>query len=212
MRSIDSSIMAQLESGELRPFGLLHMNIDSTDFYFTDCDVPIVMGGNRYEPRGIDIGNISYSLSRIVDQATLSLDNLDDYLTTEFVGGTPQGSEVVVSMVVLDSDYAVVASQAVTLFQGEIGAWNMVEGKIDITITNQFAQWNQRTLNNHSPSCRWKVFKGTECTYSGGETWCDRSYTRCVALSNQANFGGFRWLPSIENKKIWWGQVPGPDK
>ncbi len=97
---------------------------------------------------------------------------------------------------------------SITVFQGQVGEWLLDESKIKVTVTNQFAQWTQETISKHSPSCRWKVFKGAECQYAGTEPWCDRSYTRCQALGNTANFGGFRWLPSIEDKVIWWGTAP----
>jgi lambda family phage minor tail protein L len=38
--------------------------------------------------------------------------------------------------------------------------------------------------------CRFK-FKSTECGYSGAETVCDKTLTRCRALSNSSRFGGF---------------------
>ena len=329
MRAIDSTIVAKLQSGELRPFTLLHFNIDSTDYRYTDCDVPLIVGEHVYQPRDFSGQTISYSINNIVDQATIEIDNLDDILTPAFVDGTPQGSDVTISLVVVDEygfmlsadlttngsfdtdtdwtkgtgwtissgrancDYAsgttdiyqsiatmdadrhyrvgffvypytqgsvsiiiggtefeeigytggpflfrgtvtgiagstdtnlvlrgnnFVGSVSlvelyesldpVTLFQGEIGPWEMVEGKITMTITNQFSQWSQKTLNLHSASCRWKVFKGDQCSYSGSEAWCDRTYSRCQALGNTANFGGFRWLPSIKDKQIWWGAVP----
>ncbi len=43
--------------------------------------------------------------------------------------------------------------------------------------------------------CRW-VFKSTECGYSGGETTCNRTFQRCIALSNYARFGGFPAIPT----------------
>lgn len=39
--------------------------------------------------------------------------------------------------------------------------------------------------------CRYKVFKGPLCGYSGSETWCDRTLARCKELGNQERFGGF---------------------
>ena len=44
-----------------------------------------------------------------------------------------------------------------------------------------------RYLKDH---CRWE-FKSPECGYQGEETECDRTFTRCVQLGNQARFGGF---------------------
>jgi hypothetical protein len=44
-----------------------------------------------------------------------------------------------------------------------------------------------------------------ECNYSGLQDWCDQTYARCLDLTNQNNFGGFRFLPYIMEKEIWWG-------
>lgn len=51
----------------------------------------------------------------------------------------------------------------------------------------------QRFLKDH---CRYKEFKGTLCGYSGGETDCNRTFERCVALGNEARFGGFPGIPT----------------
>jgi hypothetical protein len=48
------------------------------------------------------------------------------------------------------------------------------------------------------------------CRYTGAETWCDRSWDRCSTLANTVNFGGFRYLPSIVGKQIFWGQSNDP--
>jgi hypothetical protein len=135
----------------------------------------------------------------------VQIDNLDDALTSYFVGGSPQGSTVILKVVLLDSSYNIIAG-ALTLFEGSLDGWDLDEEKVSITVASELVRWNQKTLAKHSPSCRWKKFKGTECAYAGAEVWCDRTYTRCAQLVNTANFGGFRWLPSIQEKEIWWGR------
>jgi len=336
MRSIDTDILAQFEAKELRPFMLLDMNINSTHYRRTDCDVPIVLNGNRYEPLGFRISPIRYSATNIVDQVQIDVDNLDQVMTAAFVGGTPQGEDVILEIVVLDSDYNLIpdASTSVTVFEGEIDSWSLDEEKLSVIVTGELAKWAQRTLAIHSASCRWKVFKGTnwvtngtfdsdtiwtkqtgwdigvthagkahcdgsqaanthlyqniplvigriyrvsftvsnynagnaacgcgdgawspwrgangtyhetltcagnttfyiagdadfigsiddvvlydvatnQCLYAGAETWCDRTYARCTVLGNTDNFGGFRWLPSIIDKEVWWGRLRGEDE
>lgn len=203
MRDIDPDIIAQLEAEGMIVFQLLEMYIDSVYYRYADCDVPI-MAGSYYEPRSFKPESIQYGLNNIVDQMKVDVDNLDDALTSVFVGGTPQDSEVSLKLVALDTDYSVIASPQ-TRFEGFINGWGLTEEKVSITVSSLFNQWAQKTLSKHSASCRWKVFKGTECGYTGSGTWCDRSYTRCSALGNTDNFGGFRWLPSIVDKELWWG-------
>ena len=208
MRDIAPAIIDQLAAEGLRPFVLVSMDIGD-GYYYTDCDVPILYDGQSYEPKGFELSSINYPLGTIVDTCSITLDDLDESLKSEFIGGDPQGSMVAVRLVVLDDDYAIVGPSHITWFNGEIGEWEYGEVSVDITLTNMFARWNNKTQAAHSASCRWKQFGGTECTYSGVESWCDGSYTRCAALGNQDNFGGFRWLPSIEGVDIWWGRVEG---
>jgi hypothetical protein len=206
MRTINASIISELQAEELRPFLLLAMTIDSTTYRYTDCDVPIHLT-NTYNPLGFKFSNVKYSLSNVVDKVDIEVDNIDSVQTALFVDGTPQGGAVVLSGVYLDADLKIVNAEAVTLFEGEIDSWNLSESSLRVTVTSIFYNWNQRTLSKHSPSCRWKEFKSTECDYAGGQTWCDRTYDRCIVLANTTNYGGFRWLPSIVDKEIWWGRV-----
>jgi hypothetical protein len=206
MRTINASIVSQLAAEELKPFILLSWTIDGTTYRYTDCDVPVHLT-NTYNPLGFKFSNVKYSLSNIVDKVDIEIDNLDSAQTAIFVDGTPQGSEVVLSGVFLDSNLNIVNTSAVTLFEGEIDSWNLTESSLRVTVTSIFYNWNQRTLSKHSPSCRWKQFKSTECDYAGASTWCDRTYAKCLTLANSTNYGGFRWLSSIVDKEVWWGRV-----
>lgn len=210
MKTIHSSITTAIQTGQIKPFILLEIVLVTAGhtYRYTTCDTPIYSGGNKYTPRDFEPSNITYSVGQIVDQASLSIDNNDDALTADFVGSEVQGESVTISVVFLDSTNQII-NAPVTLFIGEIDEWNMSEGIIEITISNQFSQWNNITFSQYQSSCRWKVFKGAECGYAGGLTTCNRTYTDCVARSNTANFGGFRFLPSIENRAIFWG-MNGP--
>ena len=55
---------------------------------------------------------------------------------------------------------------------------------------------NRFPLHAYSKNiCRYKVFKGTACGYSGSETTCNRTFARCVELGNQLRFGNCPGLP-----------------
>lgn len=96
----------------------------------------------------------------------------------------------------------------ITIFRGYLENWSLDEDLIDIQVTSALAGWTQQTGRKQSCTCRWRRFKDEECGYTGDETWCDRTYARCTALGNTANFGGFRWLPSLIGKTIYWGRIP----
>ena len=207
-RSIVSDILDQYENKQLFPFFIIDFTDGSTDYKYTSLDVTQTLTASAgpsgtYAPRGFQFESISYTMGTIVDDAVVRVDNLDQSLTPAFVGGTVQGQEATLYTGVLNASGGVIGT--LMLFQGEIDSFQLEEDYVQITVTSIFTNWSHKSTGKHSSSCRWKVFKGTECAYAGAEGWCDRSYTRCDALANTINFGGFRFLPDLENKTIWWG-------
>ena len=112
---------------------------------------------------------------------------------------------------IIDDEHPSYLDHMFRLFTGYIDSWTLQESKIEIVIGSPFSRWDKSNTNYHSPSCRYRLFKGTRCGYSGGFSTCDRSYAQCVARGNQANFGGFRFLSSIEGKPVQWGQFHEKD-
>lgn len=98
--------------------------------------------------------------------------------------------------------------------RGILSSWELCDDNIaKITVKNELVLWSKKVLRTHTPTCPWVFWSGgvavsghPECRYSGAETWCDQTYDRCLQLSNTDNFGGFRFIPSLIDKEIWWGR------
>lgn len=215
MKNLWSGYLQEMEALETVEFQIVKFTIDGFDFRFTNCEVAQYLeesgGDELYESRAFTQVSGKYSTRSIVDSSTIKIDNADEYLTQFFVGRIPQGSPIEVSRYWLTGGSVHGAFPAhitpLMIFNGNIDAWSMQDGELQIKMKSEFSQWNQITLRIQSSSCAWKVFTGIECQYAGGETWCDRTYTRCNALNNTANFGGERWVASIIDKVIWWGRT-----
>ena len=211
-KSIAQNILDALSEYELVVVHLFEFYDGSTNYYYTDADVPIYAetvsgtGYNIYSPRGFTFGSIMYSSSGIVDTCEINLDNLDNLMTSIFLDNAVQDTPAAIYLCVLDSNNDIVGN--VALFSGSLDSFELDETQVKITITSIFNKWAQQANGTYSASCRWKVFKGVECQYGGAETTCDRSYERCTELTNTDNFGGFKYLPELEDLKIWWGPTP----
>lgn len=185
-------------------YDTLYIKADAN--FIADIDDVQVKEVELYTPLDMKVQPIRYSATGIVDEAKIEAINLNEKFTALFVGQSIQGSASNIKLAILDSDYINVSGPEM-YFDGEIDSWLLDEEKVKVTLINFLSQWQKKTINRHSPSCRYRVFKDTTyCKYSGGETWCDRSYARCQALGNTANFGGFYTLPDMVDKEIWWGQ------
>jgi hypothetical protein len=211
MRSISQDIIDKLESSEITVFHLLEFTVNETTYYYTDCEVKIAHAVDgtdvqTYLPRAFDFDPVSYSSNDIVDSCSIRVDNLDSVLTALFVDNVIIEETAKLYLIIFDDDNTIIDSQLI--FNGLINDFQIDESELKMTVTSIFAKWDQSSGSNHSALCRWKKFKGTECGYSGSETECDRTYGRCTQLENSDNFGGFRWLPKIEDVLIWWGPTP----
>jgi hypothetical protein len=174
---------------------------------YTNCDVPLVYDGNLYASRPFIIPELSHSIGSNVDKVTIEIDiaDRDASLLEEFVGGTPGDTTVHVYLQVLDDDMQAVATA--TMFQGKIDSYDKTTSVLSVSVASFHSLWNKKAMEISTPTCR-RNFGRPDCGYVGAETWCDRSRARCVVLANTDRFNGFRFLPDLVDKDIWWGQEP----
>jgi len=203
LKSFDSNITAELAKEIAAIFFFVEFQFAST-YRYTDCDIDMYYGGNKYDHFPFSIGNVANSAGMSVDSLELDFANVNLIMSSILLGEDVAGKPCILSFFMVDSNYTII--EAEELFRGLVGEWDLTEGEARIKLVNEFILWSKRTLRTCQASCPWE-FKGTECTYSGAETWCDQSYDRCVVLANTDSFGGFRFLPSLEEKKIWWGRT-----
>jgi hypothetical protein len=140
-----------------------------------------------------------------VDRATIQLADVDQQIIGALLNHDERGKVGVVHVGALNSGNQIIGLAEV--FRGFVDSWEKVESQVNITLANEFILWRKQSLRTASSTCPW-VFKGVECAYSGGETWCDQSWDRCNNLSNTNCFGGDRFIPSLTGINIWWGKLP----
>ena len=225
MRNIDVKLSLELMKENYTEVFLVSLGL-SIPVYYTDLDYPVYYGGNRYEPHGIKFPSLSFASAMSVDQATIEIADADSQVIAMLLSQDARSKTVVIYCGATLSNIPVAWDSGITwdtgiawdtgnqmsnpvvteVFRGILGEWEKSESKVTITVVNEFILWRKKPLRTASSTCPW-VFKGTECAYAGAETWCDNSYDRCTALGNNISFGGDRFLPSLQGKKIWWGRA-----
>ena len=211
MKTFDANISAELAKESFQPYWLLDI-ATTTPMRYTDLDLGTYHGGNLYVSRGMKIGNITSGATVSAEKVEIELDDADQVITAFLLNEDVRNKAASLY-------FGVIARTAVGLetqlsrhvqevWRGFVSGWELGgEADCRITLTHEFVLWNKEPLRTQSPSCQW-TFKGTECGYDGAAGWCDKSYDRCKKLKNQASFGGFRFLPEIAEKEIWWGRYP----
>lgn len=202
-RTIPALMQDEFDKRAYTPFFLWRFTDGTYDYFYTECDVPLVYSGDRYEPRAIKVPRIKQSLTQMSSDCSIQVDNVDLVLSTPFLTNDIKLQETKLYLTVLDSDYHII--ETVLIFDGIIDSYKMDDNLIKIKILGEVSIWKLQSIPEVCMSCPWRLFKGTECGYIGSETSCDRTYANCLSLSNADNFGGQRWMRSVSEAKITWG-------
>jgi len=203
MRPIDPVVIAQLGSLQFVPAILVEIafNPGTDAFFYTSWTRPLVNGGNTFSPRGMELSQpISYGASAIVDHTSIKLDdvNRDVYFKLRDIDTTLDQSVTIYVTVLKVEDFSILGTSI--LWKGFMSGWGYSSGTTSIRLVSIMDRWTNITTSKYSGSCRWKIFKGSECMYTGPSTSCDRNYGTCVGYGNSSNFGGFRFIPKIQNR------------
>ena len=233
MRDLSSFIEVALTAEESKMFWFLELQFN-TYLRYTDCDIDLWnivnfinlateagdflitesgtyliaeqgYNSNKFETMPFGVSTIKYSTGAAVDKVIIDIENVDLQMSAVFLNEDIMNKWGILWIGFFDSNNVII-DQPIEVFRGLVSTWKLSEPKASITLVNEFILWNKKTLRKHQSACRWP-FKGTECKYAGAETWCDQSYARCTVLNNTDNFGGFRWLPDLMEREIYWGRT-----
>lgn len=215
MRTLPAGLLTELQAEIDTKFWLIRMDFSAlsggVDLFITDCDIPLVYDGDTYTPRPLSVGGISNTMGQGVDKVSVEIDMSDRNaaLLSYFVGDDPADIDFYMYIQALDSDMQ--AKGTAQIFAGKIDSYSYKDGSLSVAVTSFHALWNKKTMETSTPSCR-RNFGQSDCGYTilANEV-CDRSYQQCVIYGRTAQFNGFRFLPDLEDKEIWWGRKFGSD-
>ena len=127
-----------------------------------------------------------------VPQLQLSVSNVSRAIQS-YIEAYDGGVDATVIIRVVHADNLVGTETATTLIRLDYTVTSCTANpKAVVFSLGASSPWQRRIPQGRARKnfCRFK-FKSTECGYSGAETVCDKSITRCRVLANSSRFGGF---------------------
>lgn len=179
---------------------------------YTDTDLTVVWSGNAYTPAPISISGFDKSSLNFAEVLTIKTQNVDRAIAAIILGETIQGkaASIYASGWVAPGSF----SNPVVIFKGQFDGVSIAEGydtaDVSMEIRNEFVKWDMPVpRSSFAGTCQWK-FKSTTpgCQYTGTASLCSKTWERCEELANTSRYHGFRWLPMLQDKEIWWGKNP----
>ena len=205
MRTLETDFETAIEAYDQHLAILADFEFSST-YRYCSSDIDIWYNSNKYTARGLTISPSTFNVSMQIDKISIVLDNVDLVLTAIIENQEVRSKQVVVRAASLNDLGKVVAQEVI--FLGIVDSVSYDEEKTTFSVFNIFAFWSRRVpRRKYSPKCQWEFKDTVNCKYSGAQTWCDKTYSRCTTLNNIVNFGGFRWITSLIDKDIWWGRT-----
>ena len=186
--TLATALLAQAQ--EIIPLVFIRPKLASGESYPNNIylsDRRCTVAGQLYQARLLEWSGISQAIGGENDTARFVFGNADGVL--EALAADVDLSDALIEFAL----YHVGTQIRLNLWKGEISEFDPDDNGRIFTVSatdvagalNEFCP--QRVVDR---SC-WKNFKdGVNCTYSGAETQCNKSWARCVDLANTDQFGG----------------------
>ena len=193
------------------PFYLFDFSL-TTPVRYTDTDLTVVWSGNTYTPVPISISGFEKSSLNFAETLTIKTQNVDRAIAAIILGETIQGkaASIYASEWMAPGSF----SNPTVIFKGQFDGVSIAEGydsaDVSLDIKNEFVKWDMPVpRSTFAGTCQWKFKSNTPgCQYTGVASLCNKTWERCAELANTSRFRGFRWLPMLQDKEIWWGKFP----
>jgi len=153
-------------------------------------------GGNTFLPAIFSLSGMAETKDAEIPVVTLSVIDLNRSLIP-FLEDYDGGVGATITIYVVHSDHLDNTTAEVTeemeVIDVSLDHAHKITFKLGAENLLNLRCPRHRYLKNH---CRY-IFKDSRCKYSGGQTECNRTLTRCKALLNSANYGGFPGIGSM---------------
>lgn len=208
MRALPAAITTELAK-EVAWIRHLYKLTATATYRWTDCDQDIYFASNYWLAHEINWQSAEFSIESTVPTLSLVATDIDGALKNIALAEDLKRKSFIIYRVLLNSSLGVIGctveADLPIVFDGKIDNLFFDRKEATIEIISHLCDWEVICPRRvHNPNCSW-AFKGAECGYSGGETWCDFTKSRCVTLGRQANFGGFEYIASLIDQNPYWG-------
>jgi len=161
-----------------------------------DSTGSIQINGDTYYTKLVQTSAVQGSL----DGNSEKMDVIISDLSQDFAGLIADNGDVLtnttckVEQIIFDGDTNTIVDSPVLLFEGLINNIQLSQTYCAFSVERPLYSYSTVSPNmTYDVNCQF-AFKDGRCQYSGAETKCNKTISRCQALGNVTRFGGY---PSV---------------
>jgi len=182
---------------------LLTLELSKGALRFTNLDVDVWKDGHRFISVPFKVDESTRNSTLMSDTVSVEFDNVSQIPVSMLLNGDERGAPATIELAFVDSYAKPVA--VVPFFDGFLDQVELKDETATLTIASDLVFFARTTFRKHSALCPWR-FRDGNCKYNGFATSCDKTYDTCKKLGNERHFGGFRFLPDLQEKQLPWGR------
>ncbi len=189
--------LLEVEKDELIPRKLLEIDIQGGGVRILDNETlqSLVYDGKEFIGAPLSHGDIVKDDNSSVSKLNISLSNVALAISSIIGarGDVITNSTAVLTLVFLDvNTNELIPNLKQILYAGKCNNLTLDYENAGMDIETPLGGYEKQCpVMKYRASCQVRRFKDYRCGYKGNATSCDRTFTRCKDLGNQANFRGF---------------------
>lgn len=189
--------LLEVEKDEIIPRKLLEIDIPDGGIRILDNETldELRYKGQRYLGAPLSHGEITKDDNSSVSKLNITLSNVALGISGIIGnrGDVVTNSDAVLTLVFLDvNTNELITDSATVLYAGKCNNLTLDYENASMDIETPLGGYEKQCpVMKYRATCQVRRFKDCRCGYTGEETACDRTFTRCKELENQANFRGF---------------------
>lgn len=200
-KGLDNNQKLEITSSEVKTRILLTITINNTEkdvirIIENDTLSSFDYNGNTYLAAMVKRGLIESKMEGGPQKVNIKISNINQAYSSIIAnqGDVLTNSKCMIEEVIFDDANSIVGD-SINIFEGFVNNVQLTDTEFSFDVERILGGYSTQSPNTtYDINCQW-VFKDARCQYSGGETFCDKTFTSCQACSNETRFGGYPSIP-----------------
>ena len=195
MRTIPSSVTAEVQKDSIAPVTLLTGYLTNTTVMLCDSDVSVVSSGQTFDPYPFVVGEVEITAEDRTKSVEVSLTNVGYLVSSMIQGDTLQGKRITIEKI-----YRPHMDDRVMELDGMVnGVKELTEERGTFELVSEVSGLRKTMPRNfYYALCRWDYSPGGDSicqvnsnTYVQSYGTCDKTWASCQSRTNTHRFGGY---------------------
>jgi len=188
---------SEFDKDEIIPRKLLSIELVGGSIYVLDNETleALTYEGQEFLGAPLSHGEIKRDDNSAVDKLSITLSNVSLGISGIIGarGDVITNAPAVLNLVFLNvNTNEIISGTEAILYAGKCNNLKLDSENATMDIETELGGFEkQAPVMKYRPTCQVRRFGDFYCGYTGTETKCDRTFTRCKELKNQGNFKGF---------------------